>query len=63
MPRPSRLCLPLLLMLTGLSACNATLQGERAPALPTIGWLAPGGPDAVVETKGKWVLLEFFSPT
>jgi len=62
MPLPSRACLPLLL-LAGLSACNATLQGDRAPALPTIDWLAPAGPDAQVDTKGKWVLLEFFSPT
>ena len=46
-----------------LAACNSTMQGDRAPALPTVGWLGPAGPDARVETGGKWVLLEFFSPT
>jgi hypothetical protein len=45
------------------AACNSTMQGDPAPKLPTIGWLAPAGPDARVETEGKWVLLEFFSPT
>ena len=62
MPRLPRLT-PLALLVAVLAACNATLQGERAPGLPAIGWLAPGGPDARVETEGKWVLLEFFSPT
>ena len=53
----------ILTLLLAFASCNATLQGDRAPALPAIGWIAPAGPEARIETRGRWVVVEFFSPT
>lgn len=43
-------------------ACNSSMQGEKAPQLPPVGWLNPDGSDAGLETRGRWILVGFFSP-
>jgi hypothetical protein len=46
-------------------ACNAARVDESAPPLDAGGtsWVRPDGETAAVETEGRWVLVEFFSPT